>query len=254
VNHQLVVVVISMAVPALCQSPGILHSGEANFTITVRGGPGVRFSGSCLSIAGDGAPTQTTVAGTVPAEFNIAGAEVYLTLQNMTAQSQPEIRLDSSGGFDQKSPSVSGTSWLGVEIAKNGSTIKRQQTNAPHGVVSLKTTSTPAGSPVSTELEVEGAHFALISFTSQTGDIEQQLVPVPFDRTFYAPEGSVVTLTAQKVLVTRLAPAHADGTIETLDDGRNGDLRVAIRVNGQALGVAQTREPFGVASTTVKVP
>jgi hypothetical protein len=253
-NYQLVAVVISLSVPAIGQSPRVLHSGEANFAITVRGGPGVRFSGSCLSIAGDGATIQTTVAGTVPADFNVVGAEVYLTLQNMSAQSQPEIRLDSSGGFDQKSPSVSGSSWLGVEIAKNGSTIKRQQTNAPHGVVSLKTTSPPAGAPISTELQVEGARFALISFTSETGDIEQQLVPVPFDRTFYQPEGSVVTLTAQKVLVTRLAPAHADGTIETLDDGRNGDLRVAIRVNGQALGVAQTREPFGVASTSIKIP
>ena len=59
---------------------------------------------------------------------------------------------------------------------------------------------------------------------------------------------------AQKARVTRLDPAHADGTLEVMDDGRSGELHVVIRVNGQVLGSAQTSEPFGVASATVKIP
>ncbi len=79
-------------------------------------------------------------------------------------------------------------------------------------------------------------------------------MPVPFSRVFYPPEGSVVGLTAQKTHVTRVDPAHADGTLEILDDGQSGELNVVIRVNGQTLGAAQTTEPFGVASTTIKIP
>jgi hypothetical protein len=245
-----------LAFPGFCQGPNVLHSGEAIFRISVRGGQGVRFSGSCLSATADGASVSTKLEGIVPAEFEVAGTAVYMTIQNQADGTQPEIRVGSDGlrVLDPKSPKAQSGSWLEVEIAKNGSTIKRQRTDAPHGVVSLNTAPRPSGSATSTELQVEGVRFALIAFTSETGDIEQQLVPVPFSRTFYPPEGSVVGLTAQKTRVTRLDPTHTNGTIEVLDDGQTGELHVSIRVNGQAIGSAQTSEAYGVASTTIRVP
>jgi hypothetical protein len=61
-------------------------------------------------------------------------------------------------------------------------------------------------------------------------------------------------MVAQKTRVTRLDPVHVDGSLEILDDGKTGELRVAIRVNGLSIGSAQTSEPFGVASATIKIP
>jgi hypothetical protein len=253
---QCIAAIFFVALPVFCQGPQVLRSGEGIFTISVRGGMGIRFSGSCLSTTAEGAPVSTTLEGMVPAEFTIVGAAVYLTVQNLTAGTIPEIRVGADGlrVLDQKAPNAEAGSWLEVEISKNGSTIKRQRTNAPHGVISLRTSPPPTGSRIMTEIQVEGVHFALITFTSETGDTEQQLVPVPFSRVFYPPEGSIEGLTAQKIRVTRVDPTHADGTIEILDDGQSGELRVVIRVNGQPLGTAQTSEPFGVASTTVKIP
>jgi hypothetical protein len=252
----LLTLLMPLAVQAFGQSAQVLHSGEAVFTISVRGGNGGRFSGSCLSTTGEGVPVSTKLEGVAPAEFTIVGAAVYLTVQNLTAGTQPEVRVGSDGlrVLDQKAPNAQAGSWLEVEISKNGSTIKKQRTNAPYGVISLRTTPPSTGSKIRTELQVEGVRFALITFTSETGDTEQQLVPVPFSRVFYPPEGSIVGVTAQKTRVTRLDPAHADGTLEVMDDGQSGELRLAIRVNGQPLGSAQTSEPFGVASTTIKIP
>ncbi len=253
---QSIAAIVLVALPAFCQGPQVLRSGEAIFTVSVRGGYGVRFSGSCLSTTADGAPMTTTLEGAVPADFTIVGAAVYLTVQNLTAGTQPEVRMGSDGlrVLDQKAPNAQAGSWLEVEILKNGSAVKRQRTNAPHGVVSLRTTPPPAGSAIRTELQVEGVRYAFVTFTSETGDTEQQLVPVPFSRVFYPPEGSIVGLAAQKMRVTRVDPTHADGTLEIMDDGQRGELHVVIRVNGQAVGSAQTSDPFGVASTTIKIP
>ena len=254
---QSIAAIVLVVVPAYCQRPqGTLLAGESIFSISVRGGAGVRFRGSCLSTYADGASVTTKLEGVVPAVFKITGTAVYLTLQNLTGDTLPDIRVGSDGlrVLDQNSAKAQAGSWLEIEISKNGGTIKTQRTDAPHGVISLKTAPQATGSQVSTELQVEGVHFALITFTSETGDIEQQLVPVPFSRVFYAPEGSIVGLTAQKTRVTRVDPTHADGTIEIMDDGKRGELRLLIRVNGQAIGSAETSEPFGVASTTVKIP
>jgi hypothetical protein len=51
--------VVFLAVPAFCESAQVLRSGEAIFTVSVRGGVGVRFSGSCLSTTAEGAPVGT---------------------------------------------------------------------------------------------------------------------------------------------------------------------------------------------------
>jgi hypothetical protein len=244
-----------LVLPAFCQ--GVLHSGEVIFTISVRGGNGVEFRGNCLSTPSEGAPVTTKLEGVVPAEFKVIGTALYLTVQNLTGGKEPEIRVGSDGlrVLDQESPSAQSGSWLEVEISKYGGTIKTQRTDAPHGVISLKTAPpVEGGRAIGTELQVEGVRFAFITFTSETGDIEQQLVPVPFSRVFYPKEGSIVGLTAQKTRVTRLDPSHADGRLELLDDGQSGEIRVAIRVNGQPIGSGQTSDPFGVASTTVKIP
>jgi hypothetical protein len=254
--YRSVIAIALMAVSANSQSPVVLHSGESIFTVTVRGGNGVRFRGSCLSTPSDGASVTTRLEGIVPAEFKIVGTALYLTVQNLTEGREPEVRVGSDGVtvLDQKSPNAQAGSWLEVEILKNGGSIKTQRTDAPRGVVSLSTTPPAAGAAERTELQVEGVRFAFITFTSNTGDIEQQLVPVPFSKIFYPKEGWIVGITAQKTHVTRLDPVHTDGRIETLDDGRAGEMTVAIRVNGQPIGSAQTSEPFGVASTTIRIP
>jgi len=250
---QSIAAIVLLALQAFCQSSQVLRSGEGIFTIAVRGGTGVRFRGSCLSTTGDGASVTTKLEGVVPAEFKITGAAVHLTVQNLTGDTLPDIRVGSDGVrvLDQKSSKAQAGSWLEMEISKYGGTIKKQRTDAPHGVISLNTTPPAAGSPIGTELRVEGVRFALVTFTSETGDIEQQLVPIPFSRVFYPREGSIVGLTAQKTRVTRVG---LDGTLEIMDDGQSGELRLEIRVNGQPVGSAQTSDAFGVASTTIKIP
>lgn len=245
-----------LALPAFCQSPMVLRSGEAIFTVSVRGGNGVQFRGSCLSTPGEGAAVTTELKGTVPAEFTIAATAIYLTAQNLYGEKEPEVRVGTDGltVLDQQSPRARAGSWFEVEILKNGGSIKTQRTDAPHGVISLATTPPASGASVLTELQIEGVHFAFLTFTNEKGDTEQQLVPVPFSKVFYPKEGSIIGMVAQKTRVTRLDPVHADGTLEIMDDGKAGEMRVTIRVNGQPVGSAKTTEPFGVASTTIKIP
>ncbi len=76
--------------------------------------------------------------------------------------------------------------------------------------------------------------FAMLTLTSDTGDIEQELVPIPFTKPYYPREGWIVSLSAQKIRVARpdfFAPAFAPKP-EILDDGIKGSVHVAIRVNG----------------------
>jgi hypothetical protein len=136
---------------------------------------------------------------------------------------------------------------------KNGGSVKIQRTDAPHGVISLATMPTASGASVLTELQIEGVRYAFLTFTNEKGDTEQQLVPVPFSKIFYPKTGWIIGMVAQKTRVTRIDPLHPD-SLEIMDDGKTGEMRVAIRINGLALGSAQTSEPFGVASTTIKIP
>jgi hypothetical protein len=255
-THHSIAAITLLALPGFAQSPVVLHSGEAIFTISVRGGNGVKFRGSCLSTPSEGASVTTELKGVGPAEFRVAATAIYLTVQNLTGGKEPEVRVGSDGRtvLDQQSPNAQTGSWLEVEISKNGGSVKTQRTDAPHGVISLGTAPAATGGAIRTELQVEGVRFAFITFTSDTGDIEQQLVPVPFSKVFYPKEGSIVGLTAQKTRVTRIDALHTDDRLEVLDDGKDGEIRVAISVNGQPIGSAHASEPFGVASTTVKIP
>ena len=245
-----------LALPAFCQSPMVLHSGEAIFTVSVRGSNGVRFRGSCLSTPAEGAAVTTELKGAVPAEFTIAATAIYLTVQNLSGGKQPEVRVGSDGltVIDQQSPGAQAGAWFEVEILKNGGSIKTQRTDAPHGVISLATVPPASGASVLTELRIEGVHFAFLTFTNEKGDTEQQLVPVPFSKVFYPKEGSIIGMVAQKTRVTRLDPVHVDGSLEIMDDGKTGEMRVTIRINGLPVGSAQTSEPFGIASATTKIP
>jgi hypothetical protein len=245
-----------LALPVFCQSPRVLHSGEAVFTIAVRGGNGVQFKGSCLSTPSEGASVTTELKGPVPAEFTIVATGIYLTVQNLSGGKEPEMRMGSDGltVLDQRSPGAQAGAWLEVEILKNGGSVKTQRSDAPHGVISLTTAPPRSGASILTELQIEGVHFAMLTFTNIDGDTEQQLVPVPFSKVFYPKEGSIIGMVAQKMRVTRLDPAHADGTLEILDDGQTGEMHVTIRINALPVGSAQTSEPFGVASTTIRIP
>lgn len=248
-------VVVGLSEAARCQD--ILHSGEEIFVISVRGGNGISFRGSCLATTGAGESNKTKLEGTVPAEFKVIGTDVYLTVQNQAGGKAPEVRVRSDGTMvlDTESASAQAGPFLEVSISKSGRTLKTQRTDAPHGVIALSTPPPATGAPIHTELSVEGSvRFAFLTFTSATGDTEQQLVPVPFSKVFYPREGWMVGLSAQKTRITRIDPLHLDGRLEVLDDGRSGSMRVAIKVNGASLGMAETSESYGVASAMIRVP
>jgi hypothetical protein len=236
----------------------MIHAGEDAFVIAVTGGPGVTFRGSYLVTTSMGESKSNKVESSVPAEFRVVGTAIYLNFQNQAPGGEIEIRIDANGkrSLDKDSAAAKAAQFLEVSISKNGTTIKEQRTDAPHGVVSLASTEPAGGLPRQTEYRVDGSvKFAMLTLTSEAGDIEQELVPIPFTREFFPKEGWAVGLTAQKARVVRPDPFDFNGQrIEVLDDGTSGLLRVAIRVNGGLLGSADTSEPFGVASTTIRIP
>jgi hypothetical protein len=235
----------------------VIHSGEETFVIAVTGGAGVTFRGSYLVAGINGESKETQVAGMVPAEFRAVGTAVYLNFQNQNPGGEVEIRVGSDGKreLDKTSAAAQNSKFLAVSISKNGTTVKEQRTDAPHGVISLATTMPPWGLPGQTELIADGTvKFAFLTFTSETGDTEQELVPVPFSKAFFPKEGWVVSITAQKVRVTKLDTVSMRPVLQVLDDGTAGLLHVAIRVNGGVIAQANTAEAFGVVSSTVRVP
>ena len=200
--------------------------------ISVQGTSGVTFRGSYLATSDAGESKPTKIEGTVPAEFRVVGTSVYLTVQKQSERGQ-----------------------IDVEISKSGTLVKKQHTDAPFGVVGLASTMPAGGAPRQTDLEVTGsAKFALLTLTSETGDTEQQRVPLPFSKTFFPREGWIVGLSAQKIRVTRPDPLSIHDATEVLDDGKRGSIHAAIRVNGVILGESESSEPFGIASATVRIP
>jgi len=228
--------ILRVLVPLLAADTGhgqaVLHDGEAIFAVSVKGTSGVSYRGSCLSTVYDGRSETTTIEGTVPAEFRVVGTSIYLTLQKRSERGKIE-----------------------VEISKSGALVKKQYTDAPFGVVGIASTMPAGGAPRQTDLEVTGsANFALLTLMSETGDTQQQQVPLPFTKTFFPREGWIVGLAAQKIRVTRPDPASASGAIEVQADGVHGSVHAAIRVNGVILGESDSSEPFGVASATLRIP
>ena len=206
----------------------ILHSGEAVFVITVRGTP---FRGSYLVTTAAGESTTQQITGIGP-DFKLIGAEIYVSLQKQF----------EDGDFE-------------VEIFKNGASLKKQRTNAPYGVITLASRMPLTGAPKQTEIRIDGSvKFASITLTSETGDTEQQLVEIPFSRTFFPREGWIVGLVAQKTRVTRTNPLYVDRRLEIQDDGRSGSLHAEIRVSGKVLAEATTSEPFGVVTAITRIP
>jgi hypothetical protein len=235
----------------------VINSGEETFVISVTGGAGVAFRGSYLATGVNGESKEAQVAGTVPAEFRAVGTEVYLNLQNQNPGGEVEFRVGPDGKreLDKSSAAYQNAKFLEVSISKNGTTLKVQRTDAPHGVISLATTMPPWGLPRQTELIADGTvKFAFLTFTSETGDTEQELVPVPFSRVFFPKEGWIVGIAAQKVRVTKLDTVSMQPVLRVLDEGTDGSLHVVIRVNGGTIGEANTSDPFGVADSTVRIP
>lgn len=248
--------IVFFALLATGYGQDVVHSGESIFVITVRGTPGVVFHGSYLleTVAGQ---SKNTLVGTVPAEFKLVGAAVYLTVQNQRRGGEIELRLDSSGklSLDQQSSRINGAQYLEVELSKNGATMKKQRTDAPYGVVSLASSIPPGGAPQQTEIQLEGsAQFALVSIDSGTGDIDQQLVPVPFSKTFFPKQGWIIAVTAQKARVVRPDHSHVGEDLQVLYDGRSGSLRASIKVSGTVVAQEETSAPYGVASIAATIP
>lgn len=210
----------------------MIQPGESSFVITVRGTSGIPYSGSYLAstATAEAKSTIAGVVGTLPVEFQAIGTSVYLSVQKK-----------SDGGQ------------LEVEISRNGTSIKKQLTDAPFGVVTLASAGQPVtGQPRQAEYQVDGSvKFAMLTLTSETGDMEQQLVTIPFTKVFYPKAGWAVGLVAQKI---RRTHEDLDGTIQVLDDGVSGSVHVAIRVNGTVLGEAEASDPHGSASATVRIP
>ena len=205
----------------------VIHSGEETFVIAVTGGPGVAFRGSYLVTGVNGESKETQVASTVPAEFRALGTAVYLNLQNQNPGGEVEFRVGADGKreLDKNSAAAQNAKFLAVSISKNGTTLKEQRTDAPHGVISLATTMPPWGLPRQTELIADGTvKFALLTFTSETGDTEQELVPVPFSKSFFPKEGWIVGIAAQKARVNKLDAASILPVLQVLDDGTAGSL------------------------------
>lgn len=103
----------------------VLHGGESNFEISIRGGKGVAFRGSCLSTRAGGGSITTKLEGTVPSDsmstvFRIAGTAVYLTVQNQSSGKEPEVRVDGDGKtvLDTRSPSAQAGPFLEVAISE----------------------------------------------------------------------------------------------------------------------------------------
>jgi hypothetical protein len=234
----------------------VIHSGEETFVIAVTGGEGVTFRGSYLVTGINGESKETQVAGTVPADFRAVGTAVYLNLQNQSPGDVVEMRVGADGKreLDKNSASAMKARFLAVRISQNGTTLKVQRTDAPKGVVSLATAMPPQGLPRQTELTADGsAKFAFLTYTSETGDIQQELVPIPFSKSFFPKEGWIVAVSAQKVRVTRMDPASISPRVEVLDDGERGTLHVAIREISGVTREAQTTEAFGVASASLHI-
>jgi hypothetical protein len=221
-----------MILLASANGQSILHSGEAVFVITVRGTSGIPFRGSYLVTTAAGESTTQQITGFGPADFKLIGAEIYVSLQKQF----------EGGDFE-------------VEIFKNGASLKKQRTTAPYGVITLASRMLPIGAPKQTEIRVDGSvKFASLTLTSETGDTEQQLVEIPFSRTFFPREGWIVGLVAQKTPVTRPNPLYVDRRLEVLDNGRDGSLHVEIRVSGRVLAEAATSESLGVVTAITRIP
>jgi hypothetical protein len=71
---------------------------------------------------------------------------VYLTFQNQSPGKDVEIRVDANGNrqLDKESALAQTGSFLEAEISKNGTTIKKQRTDATYGVVGLAGTEQPS--------------------------------------------------------------------------------------------------------------
>ena len=173
------------------------------------------------------------------------------------------VHGDTAGYIEASGPStgfetetIDDQEWQGeVEISKNGTAVKRQRTDAPFGVVTLSTILPAGGAPRQTEYQVNGSvKFATLSMTTESGDIEQQLVPIPFSKTFFTKAGTIVGLSAAKTRVMRPDPLSLHESMVVVDDGVRGSVHVIIRVNGTAIGEADASEPYGLANTTVRIP
>ena len=82
---------------------------------------------------------------------------------------------------------------------------------------------------------------------------EQKTVKLPYRQDFFVKGGAFLYLSAQKARVTRPAPL-GHGELEVVDNGVDGSVHVAIRVNGTVLQEAKASAPFGIATASGAAP
>jgi hypothetical protein len=104
------------------------------------------------------------------------------------------------------------------------------------------------------DYDVDGtAKYANLTFTNEKGGTDQKQVKLPYHNEFYVRGGSVVSLSAQKVRVSRPNQLRVYRNEEELDNGRDGVVHVVIRVNAIVLQEASADAPFGIATASGRV-
>jgi len=212
-------------------SQEIIRQDEHAFGIAVRGTNGGVFHGTYLAVGAGGDVHRQRFEGTIPANFRAIGSELYVVVQSR-----------EEGGT------------LDVELSKAGTVFKRQSTSVGHGVVSVQSITPEGGLPRETDFELTGsAKYAFLTITTGSGETYQEQVKLPYSKKIFPKEGWVVGMSAQKKEVTRPDPLSVQPRTEVLSDGKEGALRVSIRVTGQVVATEETAEAFGIASAMVKI-
>ena len=108
----------------------------------------------------------------------------------------------------------------------------------------------------SVEYRVDGsARWVSVTYKNASGATEQKVVVLPFEQSFQAPAGAPVSLSAQKVRVTR--PDLISDTphaVRVEANGIEGTVHVMIRVSDKLLQEANTSAPHGIATASGVVP
>ncbi len=193
----------------------VIHSGESIFVINVKGGRGVTFHGSYLAVTGTGRDPEEHQSRRAQRRQSSGWWQRALHIS-----ASKTIRLGKTGGTsrfastrkgransikNRRGRTTGNTSKL--RFSRTVPRSKSKRTDAPYGVVSHGTAEPSGGPPIQTEYRVDGSvKFAMLTLTSERGDIEQELVPIPFTKEFFPREGWAVGLTAQKIRVTRADP------------------------------------------------
>ncbi len=118
----------------------------------------------------------------------------------------------------------------------------------------------PASSPSSAsrtvQYRIEGsARWVSVTYKNASGATEQKVVVLPFEHSFQVPAGAPVSLSAQKIRVTRPDMiSETPHAVQVVANGIDGTVHVMIRVDDKLLQEANTSAPHGLATASGIVP